>query len=218
MRWFAVLLISIGVLGVIGQRAARADPAQQFAIESVAADGSAAIRLAGSPWPLAAPVFSPDGRTVAFVDDLARVALVGADGSGERRMGDIGMGSFYAIVFAPVWSPDGRTLLVPASGYPNGDPRDATARLYRVDASTDAVGLLHLGRYASFSGDGRYIAYQTQARPQGGGVVGVCRADGSHDTAFGPGSYAAWSPTADRIAYVTRRGYLTVSNATGGAR
>jgi hypothetical protein len=39
MRWFAVLLVWIGVLGIAGSRAARADPPQAFAIdESVAAD------------------------------------------------------------------------------------------------------------------------------------------------------------------------------------
>jgi hypothetical protein len=226
MRSFAVLLVSIGVLGTVGPQAAsgggRADPTQQFAIESIAVDGSDARPLTTSPWPLGSPAFSPDGRTVAFVNDLASVILVGADGSGVRAVSDIGTGPFSTVdaVFAPLWSPDGTTLLVPALGYQGGDPREASASLYRMDASTGSVGSLHLGRYASFSHDGRYIAYQTQISPQNGGgsVVGVCRPDASHDTPFGRGSYAAWSPTADRIAYVTRRGYLTVSNATGGTR
>lgn len=227
MRWFAVLLVSIGVLGTVGPQAAssagRADPTQQFAIESIATDGSGAMPLATSPWPLASPTFSPDGRMVAFVDDLASVRLVGADGSGVRAVGNIGTGPSFTLdaVFGPVWSPDGTALLVPALGYPgDSDPREASVSLYHVDASTGSVGTLHLGRYASFSRDGRYIAYQTQIPPQNGGgsVVGVCRPDGSHDTALGRGSYAAWAPTADRIAYVTRRGYLTISNPTGGAR
>ena len=218
MRSFAVLLVSIGVLGVVCPRAVRADPTQQFAIESVAADGSGATRLAASPWPLAAPAFSPDGRTVAFVDDLARVEVVGADGIGERGVGEIGAGLSSAVVFAPVWSPDGSALLVPALGYPGPDPRNATPTLYAVEVSTGSVAALHPGRYASFSRDGRYVAYQVGDRPVGGGEIGVCRTDGSRDTPFGPGSYAAWSPTANRVAYVTRPGYLTISNATGAAR
>jgi Tol biopolymer transport system component len=219
MRGFTVLMVSIGVLATVGLQAARADPTQQFAIESVAADGSGVIQLATSPWPLAAPAFSPDGRTVAFVDDMARVDLVGADGIGERAAGHIGAGLSYVVVFAPIWSPDGTTLLVPTLGNAGADPRDAIASLYRVDVSTGSVGTLP-GRYGSFSRDGRYIAYQTQIPPQNGGgsVVGVCRHDGSHDTPLGRGSYAAWAPTTDWIAYVTRRGYLTTSNATGGAR
>jgi hypothetical protein len=40
MHSFAVLLVWIGVLGIAGSRAARADPTQGFAIESVAADGT----------------------------------------------------------------------------------------------------------------------------------------------------------------------------------
>ena len=213
-------ILAAGAAGLVLVPGAGADPTQQFAVESVAADGSGAIRLTASPWPLQSPAFSPDGRTVAFVYDGATVKLVGADGSGERAVGDIGAGLSYVVVFAPVWSPGGRALLVPALGYPGPDPRNATASLYRVDASTGSVAALHLGRYASFSRDGRYLAYQTGGGPPlpGRDVVGVCRPDGSHDTPFGRGSYAAWSPIADRIAYVTRRGYLTVSSATGGAR
>src|SRR5690242_19921351 len=119
MRSFVVVLVSIGVVASGGASAARADPTQQFAIESVAVDGSGALRLAASPWPLASPAFSPDGRTVAFVDDAARVRLEAADGSGEPVAGEIAAGAFSTVdaVFAPVWSPDGRTLLVPALGY-----------------------------------------------------------------------------------------------------
>jgi WD40-like Beta Propeller Repeat len=135
-------------------------------------------------------------------------------------VGEIGAGFPSVVVFGPVWSPEGMTLLVPALGYPGPDPRNATASLYRVDASTGSVGATHLGRYASFSRDGRYLVYQTGGGPalSNSGVVGVCRTDGSRDSPFGRGSYAAWSPVADRIAYVTRRGYLTLSSATGGAR
>lgn len=213
-------ILAAGAPGLVLVSGARADPTQRFAIESVAVDGSGATRLAASPSPLAAPTFSPDGRTVAFVDDAARVELVGVDGSAERAAGDIGAGLSYVVVFAPVWSPEGTALLVPALGYPGPDPRTATASLYRVDPSTGSVARLHLGRYASFSPDGRYLAYQTGGGPPlpGRGVVGVCRPDGSHDIPFGLGSYAAWAPTADRIGYVTRPGYLTVSSATGGAR
>jgi Tol biopolymer transport system component len=222
MRSFVVVLVSIGVVASGGASAARADPTQQFAIESVAVDGSGALRLAASPWPLASPAFSPDGRTVAFVDDAARVRLEAADGGGEPVAGEIAAGAFSTVdaVFAPVWSPDGRTLLVPALGYQGPDPRNANTSLYRVDASTGSVSALHLGRYVSYSRDGRYLAYQTQVPSQqgGGSAVGVCRPDATHDTPFGRGSYAAWAPTSDRIAYVTRRGYLTAANATGARR
>jgi len=211
--------LATGVAGLVLVPGARTDPTQQFTIESVPVDGSAVIRLAASPWPLASPTFSPDGRTVAFAYDLASVHLVGADGTGERALNGIADAD-RAVVFAPLWSRDGTGLVVPALGYPIQDPRSQSAGLYRFDASTGSVAALHPGRYASFSRDGRYLAYQTRADPREGGraIIGVCRSDGSHDTRFGAGSYAAWAPNADRIAYVTWAGNLTVSTATGRAR
>jgi Tol biopolymer transport system component len=213
--------LAAGVAVLVFVPAARTDPTQQFTIESVPVDGSAAIQLAASPWPLQSPVFSPDGRTVAFVYDLNSVRLVGADGTGERAVAGFAEASDSVVVFAPLWSRDAHTLLVPALSYNHYDPRSQSGKLYRVDASTGSVAELHAGRYASFSPDGRYLVYQTPSLPPGGAgsvVIGVCRSDGAQDTPFGHGSYAAWAPTSDRLAYVTRAGYLTTSTATGRAR
>jgi hypothetical protein len=156
---------------------------------------------------------------VAFAYDLDSVHLVGADGSGERAAGGFGDPSLAGhLVSAPFWSRDGRSVLVPTHGYSHYDPRSQSGDVYRIDASSGSAAVLHAGEYASFSRDGRYLAYQTYLLPPGGGVIGVCRSDGSHDTPFGAGSYAAWATDADRIAYVTRAGYLTVSTPVGYAR
>jgi Tol biopolymer transport system component len=213
-------VLAAGVAALVLVPGARTDPTQQFSIESVPLDGAAPIRLAASPWPLESPAFSPDGRTVAFAYDLASVHLVGADGTGERALNGIADGDHAVVVFAPLWSRDGTRLIVPALGYPTQEPRSESAGLYRLDASTGSVTALHSGRYASFSRDGRYLAYQTQSDPLQGGraIIGICRSDGSHDTPFGAGSYAAWAPNADRVAYVTWAGNLTVSTATGRGR
>ncbi len=197
--------------------------AVRFAIDSVAVDGSGALRLAVGPNPLEFPTFSPDGRTVAFVRDLAAVEVVGSDASGERTLVGFSAQAFYAVAFGPVWSPDGRTVLTPALTYPpNGDQRNALAKLFAVDVASGAVSAPHLGRYVSYSPDGRYIAYQTHengSAGMGGDTIGVCRPDGSRDVALGPGSYAARAPTPDdRIAYVTKAGYLTVSAADNRRR
>jgi hypothetical protein len=190
--------------------------AVRFAMESVAVDGSGALRLAVGPNPLESPTFSPDGQTVAFVRDFAAVEVVGSDASGERTLVDFSTQPFYAVAFGPVWSPDGRTLLTPADTYPPyGDRHTAFAQLFAMDVASGSLSSLHLGRYVSYSHDGRYIVYQThQYGPAGmaGDMIGVCRSDGSGDIALGRGSYAAWAPTPDdRIAYVTKAGYLTVS-------
>jgi Tol biopolymer transport system component len=196
----------------------------RFAVESVAVDGSSVLRLAAGPNPLASPTFSPDGRTVAFVRDLAAVELVGADASGERVVvANTDPNALPALLFAPVWSPSGKTLVTPALMVPaNGDPREAVSQLVAVDLASGSVTSPHPGRYVSFSTDGRYIAYQTHRNGPsgvGGDLIGVCRPDGRRDHAFGRGSYAAWAPTPDdRIAYVTRPGYLTVSTPDGRSR
>src|SRR6266446_5730705 len=168
--------------------------ANRFAIESVALDGTGVLRLAVGPNPLESPTFAPDGRTLVNFSAQA----------------------FFAYAFAPVWSPDGTTLLTPADTYPlYGDPRSAFAQLFAVNVASGTLSTPHVGRYVSYSHDGRYIVYQThQYGPAGmyGDMIGVCRPDGSRDIALGRGSYAAWAPTPDdRIAYVTKAGYLTVS-------
>lgn len=188
--------------------------ADRFAIESVAADGSGLPRLAVGPNPLESPRFSPDGRTVAFVRDLAAVEVVGADGTGERVVANFATSATYIVALGPVWSPDGESLMVPALEQPGPDPRNTFAQLFAVDVATGSLSRPHVGRYVSYSHDGRYIVYQTQNAPaaRDRDVIGVCRPDGSRDVTLGRGSYAAWAPTSgDRLAYVDKAGYLTVT-------
>jgi Tol biopolymer transport system component len=200
--------------------AATASPTERAAVVSVATDGAGAVTLATAPDVLESPTFSPDGRSVAYVHDLRTIDVVGSDGTGTRALQDISTGTFYASVIGVRWAPDGKTVVAPVIGSP-GDPRDAYATLFTFDAASGSVIWRHLGLYASFSRDGRYLAYQTHERGpagEGGDTIGVCRPDGTSDRAFGAGSYAAWSPTADRVAYVTSRGYLTASGPAGQAR
>jgi Tol biopolymer transport system component len=209
---------SLAVLAFVG--GARAD-SMRTAIESVAVDGSGAVRLADAPDTLESPVFSPDGRTVAFVHDFRTVELVNADGTGRRALAPVVASQpGYAVVLGPLWSPGGRALLAPAL-VTVGDPRDSAGQLFSFDVASGAVTSPHPGMFASFSRDGRYIVYQTHRNGpagSGGDTIGVCRPDGGGDTTFGRGSYAAWSPVAERVAYVTQPGYLTVSGATGKGR
>jgi Tol biopolymer transport system component len=206
----AVLLFASGARG----------GADRFAIESVAADGSGVLRLAAGPNPLESPTFSPDGRTVAFARDLAAVEVVGADGSGERVVANFATSATYVVAFGPIWSPTGASLLVPALEYPGPDPRNVFAQLFAVDVATGSLSRPHVGRYVSYSHDGRYIVYQTQNSPatRGRDVIGVCRPDGSRDVVLGPGSYAAWAPSDDRLAYVSKAGYLTVAGPDNRGR
>lgn len=96
--------------------------------------------------------FSPDGRSVAFVrlsdhDATGSLMVVGIDGRGEHRLGD--------LVVEPrvAWAPDGRSILASSSG-----------QLVRIDTSSGAVTPVPVGSLAGgdipdgvFSPDGSRI-------------------------------------------------------------
>lgn len=167
------------------------------------ADGSESRRLTRSPQNDGDPVWSPDGRRVAFVrirgglcrspvrcplKGRADVYVVNADGSGLRRLA-------HAITFAPLsgapsaglaanpaWSPDGRKIAYV-------DNRDGTADISVVTA--DGGGLRHLTRTPGtdrrrswsqdgpvWSPDGRQLAFGSD-RDRKEGEIYVINADGS---------------------------------------
>ena len=88
-----------------------------FEIYVMNADGTGQWNLTRNPAKDGAPVWSPDGRTIAFArtypadpgevgPDRTELYLMNADGSGQRKLAE----NAYQIA----WSPDGRRLAVPA--------------------------------------------------------------------------------------------------------
>lgn len=90
-----------------------------FEVYVMNADGTDQTNLTNAEWPDYVGSWSPDGRTVAFVRDLARahvegvslsegmnIHLASADGSGTVQV------TFWeeALVGPPVWSPDGSRI------------------------------------------------------------------------------------------------------------
>src|SRR3989304_2707575 len=75
-------------------------------IYSIDADGQGERRLTRPPGQSVIPVWSPDGRRIAFVKRQGKDSQIygmNADGTAQRRL--TGPPGFSTV---PVWSPDGR--------------------------------------------------------------------------------------------------------------
>ena len=124
-------------------------------IWTVARTGGTAVRLVTGQGRLSRPIFSPDGRQIAFTgnyDGNTDVYVVDTAGGQPRRLtwhpgADTAVG----------WTPDGKSVLFNS---PRDVPRDLDM-LYTVPASGGIPQVLPLpsGEAASFSQDGKRLAY-----------------------------------------------------------
>ena len=174
------------------------------------------------------PVWSPDGRRLAFVRFRAsggpgslQVYVVNADGSGERLVGE---GT------QPRWTNDGRSLVVER---PVAPPKASTIHVLSVDGKRQR--LLATGFGAAVSHDGSRVAfvrdsYRRQANQfvvaasslntislDGTGLRRLARTTRG-DTRF---VQPSWLPDDSRVAVIERRGGLggpLVTVSSGGQR
>ena len=138
------------------------------------------------------PVWSPDGRRIAFVSrrDGKALYVMNADGSGLRIVARVRQ------LAAPAWSPDGRRI-----AFQGGRDRQSLA-LYVVNA--DGSGqrtLARRGNAPAWSPDGRRIAFLSVTK------LYVVNADGSGHrtlTRVGNGRTAslAWSPDGRKLLFL----------------
>ena len=123
--------------------------------------------------PASDPVWSPDGRMLAFVRRNTRlgVYVVNADGSGMRNLTPKPMGAAYA---APAWSPDGRKIAFAGE-------RDGNSEIYLMNADGSSQRNLTLNLAydgdPAWSPDGRKITFVSNR--DGRYAVYVMNADGS---------------------------------------
>jgi len=188
------------------------------------ADGTGERRLTTSPGHDSGPVWSPDGKRLAFFSRRGGntdIYVMNADGSGVRRVT-----RSPAYDFTPTWSPDGRRLAFlrfPAAEGPH--PGD----LFVVNVDTGGeqrVARLRGGAPDPvWSPDGRTIAFS------GNYGIYLIKIDGTGlrrltTSPFGPGwdTQPAWSPDGRRIAYVSAGSstppgiYLMNADGTGRHR
>jgi TolB protein len=138
------------------------------------------------------PVWSPDGRRIAFVSELfggRGLQVMNADGSGRRTLLHGVNGSH------PTWSPDGRRIAFGSSHLAE------FSELYLVNA--DGSGLRRLaerGLAPVWSPDGQTIAFVRDFVGRSVPEIYVMNADGSGQRRVthggsAPGAYT-WSPAA----------------------
>ena len=170
------------------------------------ADGSGQRKLTHDNGREHSPVWSPDGRQIAYLSNGVRV--VNADGSGLRRLTRNGSGGL-----PPAWSPDGQQIAFVSR-------RDSNFEIYAMRA--DGSGQRRLTRNAwrdsdpVWSPDGRQIAFVSNWQ------VWVMNADGSGQrrlTHNGARNFTPrWSPDGQRIAFERRVGRVNYGRCNGCGR
>lgn len=131
------------------------------------------------------PSWSPDGRRIAFAsarDGDYDIYVVGADGSHERQVADLGGYQMY-----PAWSPDGEWL-----AYESGPSTIEGLQIHvmRPDG-TDDRAITHdanTNRFPAWSPDGR-LSWSAS------GTIVVAKSLDATPVAIGPGQFPAWRPT-----------------------
>jgi tricorn protease len=136
------------------------------------------------------PVWSPDGRQVAYLSDRTgefELYVRPADGGPETRLTEDG--AVYR--YGPIWSPDGRRLLY----------ADASRRLWTVALSDRKPVLIdsHVSdpaRVGRWSPDGGWIAY-TKHHPRGNSAVILYSVDGRRTFPVSDGRFQDRQPVFD---------------------
>lgn len=138
------------------------------------------------------PVWSPDGKTIAYLsDESGEYMLVLRDplGKGEPKRLSLGAPSFYSNL---AWSPDSKRLLF----------NDATSSLFFIEVETGAITLVEsndslAGISGTWSPDSKWIAY-AQSLPSRMGAIYLYNVETKERRQITDGMSDAASPVFDR--------------------
>ncbi len=185
------------------------------------ADGSNPQNLTNDPHDDRYPLWSPDGKRIAFassrvafngkIPQSLEIYVIDADGANEQRLTD----SPFFDDRHPSWSPDGKRIVFSARREGHFETKFAiTYEIYVMDADGGNQQRLTENRKndwgPSWSPDGKRIAFASDRK---GDLVNieiyVMDADGAnehrltenrvHDT------FPSWSPDGERIAFMSHR-------------
>jgi TolB protein len=156
------------------------------------------------------PVWSPDGRQIAFitvVDGKEQLAIADADGSNVRVLTSF-TGRFTRT---PAFAPDGKTLLVVS----DQDGNDAlyTVAVESAESTTTAPTRLTPDKFdhrdPAWSPDGKRIVYAADPSGRGSYQIFTVNPDGTDRRQFTESQYnnitPSYSPDGSRIVFVSTR-------------
>lgn len=207
--WYPVLSPS-GAEVLFSQRIPQGN---RSTISVINTDGSNLRRIADNMHNEATPVFSNDGKKVAYYTDMDEIAVVNTDGTGYQVIADNAAGhNDNSSILS--WSPDGNEIVFMKQNNVANDFTDIAI----ANVSTKATRTIYSSSVLTsgqpqWSPDGSKIAYVRGSRGEMNNVhLVVCNADGSNEKVLFSRTnpslnamYPQWSPDSKKIS-------ITVTN------